>query len=55
VTDYAAFLASKKRRVNDVGFDLAAPLPAQLFQWQAAITRWAIRKGTAAIFADCGL
>ena len=26
-----------------------------LFDFQAAIDRWAIRRGRAAIFADCGL
>jgi superfamily II DNA or RNA helicase len=30
-------------------------LPSALYPWQAAIVRWAVRKGRAAIFADCGL
>ena len=30
-------------------------MPPQLFDWQQAIVRWALRKGRAAIFADCGL
>jgi hypothetical protein len=32
-----------------------AALPSRLYPWQAAIVRWALRKGRAAIFADCGL
>ncbi len=31
------------------------PLPSELYDWQAAIGRWALKKGRAAIFADCGL
>jgi hypothetical protein len=53
-SDYAAFLARKSRTFTG----LAIPprtLPAQLFDWQAAIVRWALKKGRAAIFADCGL
>lgn len=30
-------------------------LPAALYDWQAALVRWALRNGRAAIFADCGL
>ena len=51
---YSDFLASKQRRWNGHAIPDAA-LPPQLFDWQAAITRWAMRKGRAAIFADCGL
>ena len=51
---YAAFLESKKRLHVGVGVAPAA-LPSQLYDWQAAIVRWALRKGRCAIFADCGL
>ena len=30
-------------------------LPATLFDWQEDVTRWALRKGRAALFEDCGL
>ncbi len=54
--DYAAFLATKRRIFLGDGVDAtAADLPPKLFSWQAAIVRWALKKGRAAIFADCGL
>jgi hypothetical protein len=53
---YAEFLASKQRLWNGRGIDPhSVNLPSQLYPWQAAIVRWALRKGRAAIFADCGL
>lgn len=53
-TSYAEFL-NRKRRVWTGEAIPAADLPWQLFEWQRAIVRWALRKGRAAIFADCGL
>jgi hypothetical protein len=52
--DYGAFLDRKTQWDGDSGF---APLwmPDFLFDFQAAMTEWAIRKGRAALFADCGL
>lgn len=52
--DYAAFLERKTQLGNAAGFE---PLwmPEFLFPFQRALTEWAIRKGRAAIFADCGL
>ena len=55
MTDYASFLNSKKRVVPDNGMEARRPLPVALYDWQAGIVRWALRKGRAAIFADCGL
>lgn len=55
MTDYADFLTRK--RVSDPATGLTE-LPAispQLFPFQRDITRWALRRGRAAIFADCGL
>lgn len=53
---YLDFLAAKKRIVMNSGIDARAVLlPAALYDWQAALVRWALRKGKAAIFADCGL
>lgn len=54
--NYADFLASKRRTVHDLGPD-ASPSDVHplLHDWQAEIVLWAVRKGRAAIFADCGL
>ena len=51
---YHEFLASKQQLRSDGGF---APLwlPDFLFDFQAHLVEWAVRKGRAAIFADCGL
>src|SRR3990172_8363174 len=51
---YAAFLSAKAQDGTAHGF---APLwmPDFLFDFQAALVEWAIQKGRAAIFADCGL
>lgn len=51
---YAEFLESKHQRGAECGFN---PLwmPDSLFDFQRALVEWAIRKGRAAIFADCGL
>lgn len=51
---YADFLRQKQKRWGGVAMP-DGPLPPQLFDWQAAVTRWGMRKGQAAIFADCGL
>lgn len=53
---YTAFLAGKTRRIDGWGYDIAPEaLHPTLHGWQQAVTAWAIRKGRAAIFADCGL
>lgn len=54
MNDYAAFLQSKRRVWQGDGMSADA-LPAPLYAWQASIVRWALKKGRAAIFADCGL
>lgn len=52
--DYAAFLASKSQTDADAGF---APTfcPTAAFDFQRALLEWSVRKGRAAVFADCGL
>jgi hypothetical protein len=52
---YLDFLASKRRVYAGDGLAGDVALPPVLHDWQVAITRWALRKGRAAIFADCGL
>ncbi len=51
---YDDFLRAKAVRAPSVGFDTLV-LHEALFGFQAAIVRWALRKGRAAIFADCGM
>ena len=51
---YAEFLASKSQEGADSGFD-PVWMPDFLFDFQASLTEWAIRRGRDAIFADCGL
>lgn len=54
--DYQSFLAQKRIVAQPSGFDVApSVLNPALFEWQAAIVRWALRRGKAAIWADCGL
>lgn len=52
--DYHTFLDNKRQLSQSHGFE---PLwmPDFLFDFQRDLTEWAIRKGRAAIFADCGL
>lgn len=55
-SDYQSFLKTKKHVVRDVGIpNPVNPIPPVLFDFQADIVRWALRKGRAAIFADTGL
>ena len=54
VEHYRAFIASKAPVHARSGRE-AGPLHESLFAFQVAITRWAIRQGRAAIFADTGL
>lgn len=51
---YEQFIASKRTRAADAGL-AAGELSGHLFDFQAHVVRWALRKGRAAIFADCGL
>jgi len=52
--DYDEFLDRKTQAGADSGFE---PLwiPDFLFDFQRAMVEWSVRKGRAAIFADCGL
>lgn len=52
--DYDAFVMGKARRVKHSGFE-PREIRAPLFEWQAHVVRWAVRKGRAALFEDCGL
>lgn len=53
---YDEFIASKARRVPERGVHVdPADLHPALYDFQRSITSWALRKGSSAIFADCGL
>lgn len=52
---YHKFIKSKAITVTAKGFDVSvAELNPLLFEFQRDIVRWALGKGKAAIFADCG-
>jgi superfamily II DNA or RNA helicase len=51
---YEEFLLQKEIQYRPCGFDVTED-NQKLFQWQSDIVRWAVKKGRAAIFADCGL
>lgn len=54
MTAYKEFLKSKEFNDMVSGFD-CDDLPDGLFDFQKAITKWAIKRGRAAVFADTGL
>jgi superfamily II DNA or RNA helicase len=51
---YADFIADKTRSMASSGFD-PETLSEHLFPFQRDIVRWALRRGTGAVFADTGL
>lgn len=54
MSDYSEFLEGRAQLGVEHGF---APrwMPGFLFDFQASLVEWALRRGRAAIFADCGL
>lgn len=54
MTDYERFIQRKSQLGGQSGFD-PVWMPDFLFDFQRHLVGWAIRKGRAAIFADCGL
>ena len=56
MTNYTEFINTKRMLVPPSGFEVADfALNDMLFPFQRDIVRWALRRGKAAIFADCGL
>jgi hypothetical protein len=53
-TAYESFLEGKRHFGLDHGFE-PEWLPDFLFPFQRSLVEWSVRKGRAAIFADCGL
>lgn len=56
MSDYLSFLKTKRHIVKDSGIVVSDnDIHPMLFPFQRDLTRWALRKGRAAIFADTGL
>ena len=53
--DYAAYVEHKLSTVPATGIASEFVVPGSLFPHQQALTRWALNRGRAAIFADTGL
>jgi hypothetical protein len=53
-TGYLDFIESKSHKKLNHGFN-PSYIPDQMYDFQKSLTEWAIHKGRAAIFADCGL
>lgn len=52
---YEDFLAGKQRIPPPCGFYVDKPaMNIHMFEWQKDIARWALRKGRAALFEECG-
>jgi SNF2 family DNA or RNA helicase len=51
---YTDFIARKQQITSGDGFEPVA-MPDFLFDFQRSLVEWALRRGRAAIFADCGL
>lgn len=52
--NYDQFIEKKTKRAESFGFE-PSPIVAPLFPFQKHVTEWAIRKGRAALFEECGL
>ena len=52
---YEEFIAQKRLAAPSTGIEEPAELSPSLFPFQRDITTWALRRGRAAIWADCGL
>jgi len=56
MNDYQKFLSTKTKNIIETGFEInKSELNNLLFDFQKDIVCWALKKGKAAVFADCGL
>lgn len=55
MTDYQTFLDQKRIIDSPTGFSTVPKLNKKLFPFQRDIVSWALRRGRAALFEDCGL
>ncbi len=53
--DYDEFVRSKALVVEPCGLEVVPELNPMLFDFQRDVTRWALRRGKAAVWLDCGL
>lgn len=54
--NYEEFLSNKRFVLESSGFDIdKSELNPKLYDFQKDVVRWALKKGKACIFADCGL
>ncbi len=53
--NYQDFLSRKAIVDVPTGFEPVRELPSKLFDFQKDVVRWALRRGRAALFEDCGL
>ena len=53
--NYEQFLASKAVTDPDTGIVVSGSLNDMLFPFQTDLTRWALKRGRSAMFADCGM
>ena len=54
--EYQDFIRSKETSVQQSGFDSdKSTYNKNLFEWQKDIVHWALKKGKACLFEDCGL
>lgn len=54
--DYQQFLKKKLDRAKPTGFEKRPEeINQKLFPWQRDIDSWALKRGRAALFEDCGL
>lgn len=51
---YQTFIESKRKTHGQFGLE-PKTLNQNLFDWQESVVRWALRKGRACLFEDCGL
>jgi DNA modification methylase len=54
MSEYQTFLESKKIVAPETGF-ICGEIHPLLYDFQADLVRWALKRGKAAVFADCGL
>jgi len=52
--DYKKFLDDKAQIGGNYGFNPIF-IPDKMFNFQKSLLEWSVKKGRAAIFADCGL
>lgn len=56
MNDYREFIAAKRRKLQPLGFEVSEDqLNSSLFDWQRKVVLWALRRGRAALFEECGL